>query len=180
MLAFLPSLGAPCLTHPLLYAWSAEGQKLYAWLRLRVEQELASGACPADAPAGADIAAIVAGWRQRGYLVTYATADQIAAEVLKVSRNSVTKLIQELRTLGVCAPRRVRRGGHLFLLGEWEVRRGREVDADLYWRCFYLDGLLLADRAHNATPAGIVMHETTGADVPRTAGSDDPDPADSR
>lgn len=148
--------------HPLLYDWSAEGQKLYAWLRMRVEEHAPAIAGPPSHPLSADPtdaddpARAVDGWRARGYLATYATAEQIIESVLPVSRNTVTKLLAELLERRVCVPRRVRRGGHVFLLGEWGIRHSSLLDADLYWQCYYLDGLLGASAAPTtpgATPA---------------------------
>jgi len=148
--------------HPLLYDWSAEGQKLYAWLRLRAEQRAQAIADPlsralplaSPEPVPDDPARAVDGWRARGYVATYATSEQIMESVLPVSRNTVTKLVAELLDRRVCVPRRVRRGGHVFLLGEWGLRRSALLDAELYWQCYYLDGILGASEFAVASDAG--------------------------
>jgi hypothetical protein len=153
MLRLHPAWRPDLVGHPLLYSWSPEGQKLYAWLRYRVETcrdatPLRPPAHAPDAPAhDADLAshAALQAWRKRGYLATYATTTQILEEVLPRSRNTITKLLSEFRALRVCLPRRVSRGGHVFLLGEWEVRHSPSTKSDLYWECYYLDATVELD-----------------------------------
>jgi len=116
---------------PLFYDWGADSQKLYAWLRRNV--------CRGEAAAPPEARA----WHARGYLAAYATADQLMAEAVPVSKNTMTKLIGELRQLEVCVPRNVGRG-YVFLLGEWLLRRSQETGAQLAFESFYLDAMLRA------------------------------------
>lgn len=117
--------------NPLFYDWGADSQKLYAWLRRNV--------CRGEAAAPAEARA----WHARGYLAAYATADQLMAEAVPVSKNTMTKLISELRQLEVCVPRNVGRG-YVFLLGEWLLRCSQETGARLAFESFYLDAMLRA------------------------------------
>ncbi len=122
--------------HPLLYDWSADGQKLYGWLRRRVCRGEAD--CPREARE----------YHAQGFLTAYATADLLMAQALPVSRNTITKLIADMRQRRVLATRNVGHG-HVFLLGEWEERPSRLADDQpLYWEVFYLDGLLALSVGH--------------------------------
>ena len=122
--------------HPLLYDWSADGQKLYGWLRRRVCRR--RGRLPREARE----------YHAHGFLTAYATADLLMAQALPVSRNTITKLIADMRQRRVLATRNVGHG-HVFLLGEWEERPSRLTDAQSpYWEVFYLDGLLALSVGH--------------------------------
>ncbi len=129
----------------LFYTWSADAQKLYAWLRRK--------ACrgEGDAPPEARL------WHARGFIATYATAEQLMAQAIPISKNTLTKLIAELRQLNVCHPRNVGRG-YVFLLGEWHLRQSEETGCTLAFEAFYLDAMLRAsDLSHilggNGQPA---------------------------
>ena len=115
--------------HPLLYDWSADGQKLYGWLRRQVCR--GESGSPREARE----------YHAQGFLTAYATADLLIAQALPVSRNTITKLVADMRQRRVLATRNVGHG-HVFLLGEWEERPSRQDDQPLYWEVFYLDGLL--------------------------------------
>ena len=81
-------------------------------------------------------------YHAQGFLTAYATADLLMAQALPVSRNTITKLVADMRERRVLATRNVGHG-HVFLLGEWEERPSRLAAAQpLYWEVFYLDGLL--------------------------------------
>jgi len=173
----LPLMLSPAFArHPLLYTWSAEGQKLYAWLRFQVEQERYNSGEPVARTSatthatvtdeGRGGAAAQSSWHSKGYLAAYATAEQITGEVLDVSRNTVTKLIQELRDRDVCLPHRVRRGGHIFLLGEWGLRHSDLLDKPFYWQAYYLDGLLEAQSLRAAPASTPRRVEKPGETVP--------------
>ena len=56
--------------HPLLYDWSADGQKLYGWLRRRVCR--GEAACPREARE----------YHAQGFLTAYATADLLMSQAL--------------------------------------------------------------------------------------------------
>ena len=124
--------------HPLLYDWSADGQKLYGWLRRRVCRGEAG--CPSEARE----------YHSQGFLTAYATADLLMRQALPVSRNTITKLIADMRQRQVLATRNVGRG-HVFLLGEWEERASRLTPHLLHWEVFYLDGLLALSSDHTLT-----------------------------
>ena len=115
--------------HPLLYEWSADGQKLYGWLR----RHLCRGEADAPPPARA--------YHARGFLATYATAEMLMSRALPVSRNTITKLVSDMHQRGVVVARRGGRG-YIFVLGEWEVRPGQLSPQPLYREVYYLDGLL--------------------------------------
>lgn len=121
--------------HPLFYQWGADSQKLYYWLRRHV--------CRGQAEASPEALA----WHAQGYLCTYATAAVLMAEATPVSKNTLTKLVAELRTRGVVQTRSLGRGT-IFLLGEWRAERSRGDGRALTYEIFYLDGLLRAPAAH--------------------------------
>ena len=121
--------------HPLFYQWGAESQKLYYWLRRHV--------CRGQAGAPPEALA----WHARGYLCTYATAAVLMAEATPVSKNTLTKLVAELRARGIVQTRSLGRGT-IFLLGEWLEGRSRGDGRALTYEIFYLDGLLRAPAAH--------------------------------
>jgi hypothetical protein len=116
---------------PLFYTWSADAQKLYAWLRAHAYRG------EHDAPPEARA------WHAKGFLATYATAEQLMEKAAPVSKNTMTKLIGELRHLKVCQPRNVGRG-YVFLLGEWLLRHSDETGSPLAFEAFYLDAMLRA------------------------------------
>ncbi|MCC6627038.1 MAG: hypothetical protein IT340_06505 [Chloroflexi bacterium] len=111
---------------PLFYRWSADSQKLYYWLRRHV--------CRGEADAPAEALA----WHTQGYLPVYATAEVLMARATPVSKNTLTKLVDDLRALDVVrTPRQAR--GYLFLLGEWLRRPSPQLGRPLYFETFYLD-----------------------------------------
>jgi hypothetical protein len=118
--------------HPLYYEWGADAQKLYYWLRRHV--------CRGEAGAPAEALA----WHARGYLSVYATAETLMARAAPVSKNTLTKLVAELREIDAARTASVGRG-YLFLLGEWLRRPSPLLDRELYFEAFYLDARLLAD-----------------------------------
>jgi len=127
------------IDHPLFYRWGADSQKLYYWLRRH--------ACQGEA--GAPAEALV--WYRQGYLATYATADRLMTQAVPVSKNTLTKLIDELRQLGIVQTRAHGRG-YVFLLGEWLTGLGPVAGRPLTYAAFYLDGLL-AEPALPAAPS---------------------------
>ncbi|MBI3977144.1 MAG: hypothetical protein HY331_03055 [Chloroflexi bacterium] len=122
------------LSSSLRYRWGAESQQLYFWLRGHV--------CRGEPSAPAEALA----WHRRGFLATYATGDRLRAEAVPVSKNTLTNLIEELRSERVCIPMSGRRG-YVFLLGEWLCRPSLldEVGAHLYFEAFYLEARLSQD-----------------------------------
>jgi hypothetical protein len=126
--------------HPLFYTWGADSQKLYYWLRRHV--------CRGEPGAAPEALT----WHRQGFLTVYATAELLMARAAPVSKNTLTKLVGELRALGVVQTRSLGRG-YLFLLGEW-LRRPSQADGRaLYFECFYLDALLMAEAGAAAPPA---------------------------
>jgi hypothetical protein len=117
--------------HPLFQEWGAEAQKLYFWLRRHV--------CRGEAGAPAEALA----WRARGFLCVYATAETLMARAAPVSKNTLTKLVAELREIDAARTPSVGRG-YLFLLGEWLRRPSPTLGRELYFEAFYLDARLLA------------------------------------
>jgi hypothetical protein len=118
------------IDHPLFYRWGADSQKLYYWLRRHV--------CRGEAGAVPEALS----WHGRGYLCTYATADMLMEQAVPVSKNTLTKLVAELRTIGVVQTRTMGRG-YIFLLGEWLHRPGQDdLPFDLYFEAFYLEARL--------------------------------------
>ena len=138
---------------PLFYTWSAEAQKLYAWLRRNV--------CRGESTAPTEARA----WHARGFLAAYATADQLMAQAVPVSKNTMTKLIGELRQIDVCVPRNVGRG-YVFLMGEWLLRRSQETGLPMAFESFYLDAHL---RARDLSQiAGVDLNGRTEPAIPNT------------
>jgi hypothetical protein len=115
--------------HPLFYTWGADSLKLYVWLRRHV--------CRGEAGAASEALA----WHRQGYLCVFTTADELMARAVPVSKNTLTKLVAELRRLGVARTRTLPRGT-VFLLGEWLRRPSAEIGRDLSFEAFYLEALL--------------------------------------
>ena len=118
--------------------WSGDSQKLYFWLRSRAGRD--------DSLAPDDYRQL----RDEGYLVAYATAEEMMDRAVDCSRNTLTKLIRDLEELGVAQVRPARRG-YMFLLGErlstatrW---KSRPVTVDVY----YLDQII----ASGGSPGGV-------------------------
>lgn len=121
------------IDHPLAYGWSAESQKLYFWLRRHVGRGE-----PGSSPEAL-------AWHRRGYLCLAAPAELLMARAVPVSKNTLSKLVAELRAIDAVRTPRLGRG-YLFLLGEWLRRRSPQLDRDLYFETFYLDQRLLDPR----------------------------------
>jgi hypothetical protein len=115
--------------HPLFYGWSADSQKLYYWLRRQV--------CRGEAGASAEALA----WHARGYLCVATTGGVLMQQAAPVSKNTLTKLMAELRRTGVAHTHTTGRG-LVFLLGEWWLQPSRWDGRPLYAESFYLDALL--------------------------------------
>lgn len=115
---------------PLFRQWSGDGQKLYFWLRARVDRD--------DPRAPDDYRSL----RAAGFLVAYATAEELMARAVDCSRNTLTKLLRELPALGVARCQPARRG-YVFTLGErvGATTRGHQPVA---LEVFYLDQLVAA------------------------------------
>lgn len=124
-LALAPSIA----NHPRLQEWSGEAQKLYLWLRANVAHR------PEQLPPEARP------WQVQGYLVAAASSDVLRSQALRVSRNTLGKIVRELAALGACRVQSHRRG-YVFLLGEWEERPSRSTSSPLYLEGFYADRLL--------------------------------------
>lgn len=132
---FLPSRFVDA---PIFREWSGDSQKLYFWLRSRVGRD--------DSLAPDDYRQL----RDEGYLVAYATAEEMMERAVDCSRNTLTKLIRDLEELHVAQVRPARRG-YTFLLGErltvatrWNSRR---VAIDVY----YLDQIVAGDTSAGGT-----------------------------
>jgi hypothetical protein len=111
---------------PLFYRWGADSQKLYFWLRRQV--------CRGQTGAPAEALA----WHAQGYLPVFITAEVLMARAAPVSKNTLTKLVDELRALDIVwTPRQTR--GYLFVLGEWVRRPSPMLGRSLYFEAFYLD-----------------------------------------
>jgi hypothetical protein len=122
------------IDHPLFYQWGADSQKLYYWLRRHV--------CRGEAGSSREALA----WHARGYLCVYATAAVLMAQAVPVSKNTLTRLVVELRGIGAAETRSQGRG-LVFLLGEWRRLPSTTDGRELYFETFYLDGLLQAPPA---------------------------------
>jgi hypothetical protein len=139
------ALPAAFLASRLRYRLSAASQQLYFWLRGQV--------CRGEP--GSPPAALA--WYRRGFLATYATGEHLRAAAVPVSKNTLTKLIEELRAEQVCIPK-IGRRGYVFLLGEW-FRRPSQIEGvtlSLYFEAFYLEVKLMHERADHAARADLV------------------------
>jgi hypothetical protein len=114
---------------PIFRQWSGDSQKLYFWLRARVGR---------DAPLAPDEYREL---RNEGYLVAYATADDMMDRAVECSRNTLTKLIRDLAELGVAQVRPTRRG-YIFVLGERSSVTTRWMSRPLDLDVFYLDQIV--------------------------------------
>ncbi|HVC33582.1 MAG TPA: hypothetical protein VNL16_08745 [Chloroflexota bacterium] len=123
------ALPARFVDSPLYRRWSGDGQKLYFWLRARVDE---------DTPLAPDDYRQLRG---EGYLATYATAEELMDRAIDCSRNTLTKLIRDLADLGVLEVRPARRG-YVFVLGERLSATTRADRRPLDVEVFYLDQLV--------------------------------------
>lgn len=134
---------------PLFRSWSGDSQKLYFWLRARVGRD--------DPLAPDDYRQLLAA----GYLVAYATADEMMEQAVACSRNTLTKLIRELGERGVAQVRPVRRG-YVFLLGERIQATARWRGQPLRCEAFYLDQLAPAPPSLDSSlPGGRALGRKT-------------------
>jgi len=127
------ALPARFVAAPLFRRWSGDSQKLYFWLRARLDRE--EPAAPEE----------YRRLRGEGYLVAYSTADEMMDGAVDCSRNTLTKLIRELADLGVARVQPARRG-YLFILGETHLLPLRQGGPPARVAVLYLDQLV-ADAA---------------------------------
>ncbi len=123
---FLP---ARFVDAPIFRRWSGDSQKLYFWLRARAGRD--------DSLAPDEYRRL----RDEGYLVAYATAEEMMDRAVDCSRNTLTKLIRALEELEVARVRPARRG-YLFLLGERVSVTTRGSGRAAALEIFYLDQIV--------------------------------------
>ena len=132
------ALPLPFVESALFPSWSGDSQKLYFWLRARINQ---------PAPLAPDL---YQQFQVEGFLASYATAETLMEQAVECSRNTLTKLMRELvdREVAQVHPTRP---GYVFLLGE-------RVTISLHWHnrpttvaVYYLDTFL----THSAAAAPV-------------------------